>query len=73
MNRTDCTAVVDEKHRALVQLRENVTPGEHQLMVLINESPTSEVERPVEDLPTISVGAWPSWLSLRREDVYGDG
>ena len=73
MDRIECTAVVNEQHRALVQLPENVTPGEHRLVVLMNESAAGETERPAGDLPTISVGAWPSWLSLRREDMYDDG
>ncbi len=73
MDRIECVALVDESHRALVQLPDTVAPGEHRLVVLLNESPTATPAREIEDLPDVSVGVWPAGLSLRREDMYDDG
>jgi hypothetical protein len=48
-----------------------VTPGEHEVTVIIDDEPsvrrTSSLEFPVDDL-----GPWPEGLSLRREDLYDD-
>jgi hypothetical protein len=73
MDRIECTAVVDEEHQAFIQLPKNVAPGKHQIILLINESSDGEPNSSIEALPTISVGAWPNGLSLRREDMYDDG
>jgi len=73
MNTIECTALVDEKHQALVQFPEDVTPGEHQIVVLIDQHGDGQSTGPLEDLPTISVGRWPTGLSLRREDMYDNG
>jgi len=35
-------------------------------------APSHTAPRPTSDFPVISVGRWPSDLSLHREDLYGD-
>jgi len=37
MKAIECRAVIDERHRAVVQLPSDVSPGERQIIVVIDE------------------------------------
>lgn len=52
-----------------LQLPQDVPEGQHQLVIVVDtkDSPSEKSEEP---LPMIHVNAWPSSLSLRREDLY---
>jgi hypothetical protein len=67
-------AIVTDDRTVTLQLPEEITPGLHTLVVVIDE----RVARPesaltLDDFPVIDVGPWPEGLSLRRGDSYGDG
>lgn len=47
-------------------------PGEHRVVLLIEEQPQTQKERPPLNFPVDSYGSWPDDLSLRREDMYDD-
>jgi hypothetical protein len=73
MRAIQTTALVDAEHRATIQLPEDVAPGEHRVVVVIEEQAIKEfASRSLADFPVIDVGPWPEGLSLRREDMYGD-
>lgn len=69
-----------------VQLPPDISPGEHEVVVVIDEEPlTQEVheqplsnkpntkqKRPPLNFPVHDCGPWPANLSLRREDMYDD-
>ncbi len=68
------TAVIDADHRATIQMPEDLAPGEHRVVVVIEEGAIEgPVSRSLADFPVIDVGRWPEGLSLRREDMDGDG
>jgi hypothetical protein len=67
------TAVVDADHRATIQMPEDVAPGEHRVLVVIEgEASEGPASKTLVDFPVIDVGRWPEGLSLRREEMYGD-
>ncbi len=71
------TATVLPGGKVTVQLPADIPPGEHQIVLVIDEQPVSEKpvakkERPPLNFPVDSYGSWPADLSLRREDMYGD-
>ncbi|UBF29266.1 hypothetical protein K9N68_16375 [Kovacikia minuta CCNUW1] len=65
-------ATVTSDGKVTVQLPSTVPPGEHKLVLVIDEQPIIKEKSPPLDLPVISVGTWPANLSLSREDMYGD-
>ena len=42
MRTIECSAIIDSDHRALVQLPADVSPGEHRILVLVDDAPASE-------------------------------
>jgi hypothetical protein len=58
--------------RLVLQLPPDITPGEHRIVLVIEEQPVVTEKRPPLDFPVIDVGKWPEDLSLRREDLYDD-
>jgi hypothetical protein len=68
----DLTATVEENGRLIVRLPPDIPPGEHRVVLVIDEQPISQEKRPVLDFPVIHVDAWPEALSLRREDLYDE-
>lgn len=42
------------------------------MVLVIDEQPISNGKRPPLNFPVDHYGAWPSNLSLRREDMYSD-
>jgi hypothetical protein len=66
-------AMVTDDRTVTLQLPEEIAPGLHTLIVVIDErvaQPASGLS--LEDFPVIDVGPWPEGLSLRREEMYGD-
>jgi hypothetical protein len=51
----------------------DIAPGRHGVLVVIDESPMPQVSTlTLDDFPVDAVGQWPSELSLRRENLYGN-
>ena len=55
-----------------VRLPPDIRPGEHRVVLVIDEQPKAKPEPGLPDMPVLHVGTWPAQLSLRREDMYGD-
>ncbi len=73
MRTIQTTVVVDAEHRATIQLPADIAPGEHPVVVVIDEAVGSPASpRPWVGFPAHDVGPWPEGLTLRREDMYGD-
>ena len=52
-----------------------VPAGEHEARITVADRSARQLPNEpfgVNDLPTHDLGPWPSGLSLRREDLYGD-
>lgn len=70
-------ATVTADGKVTLQLPADITPGEHQVVLVIDENiktekPETKKERSPLNFPTISVGSWPDDLSLRRENMYDE-
>ena len=55
-----------------VRVPADIPPGEHQVVVVIEEQTVARGNRPLPAFPVLDLGPWPGDLSLRREDLYGD-
>lgn len=71
MRTFEATVQVDDGHRAMIQLPDDVPPGPHRLVVTID--PEMKPRFRLEDLPRHDV-PWPftAGETFRREDIYGD-
>ena len=72
MRTIETTATVAPDGTLTAQVPPDITPGMHQIVLVIDDWPREARELQLDAFPVISVGAWPSELSLRREDMYGD-
>jgi len=63
---------VESGGRLTVQLPSDISPGKHQIVLVIDERPLTPSEsRVLDDFPVDDYGPWPEGLSLWREDIYG--
>jgi len=72
MRTIEATAVVTEDRKLTITLPSDIAPGEHQVVIVIEEQVSVKGDRPPLDLPARDYGPWPESLSLRREDLYDD-
>ncbi len=68
----ECDVVVDEDRRTVLQLPAEVYPGQHRLVVTIDEEKLQPVSDPLKGLPTVRAGKWIEEIALSREDMYGE-
>jgi hypothetical protein len=72
MHRIETKATVTPDGVLTVQLPPDVPPGEHQVVITIDERPLVENNRPPLDFPVNNYGPWPEGFTVRREEIYGD-
>jgi hypothetical protein len=64
---------VDEQGMATLRLPPSVTPGEHELVVVIDESPSPLKTSIMEAFPRHDVKVnLPEGFTFRREELYDD-
>lgn len=66
------TATVAPDGTLTAQVPPDVPPGEHRIVVMVDEEAAPDTTRPPLDLTPLDFGPWPEGLSLRREDMYDD-
>jgi hypothetical protein len=77
MKTIETTVRVTADGKITLQLPPDIQPGEHQVVLIIDEKPvpeqsTTKEKRPPLNFPIHDFGPWPADLSLRREDMYGE-
>ena len=72
MRTIETTATVTEDGKLIVQAPPGVTPGEHHVVVVIDDTPSESKPLPPLELHVAKIGAWPADFTFRREDLYGD-
>lgn len=72
MRTIETTATITSDGKIIMQLPADIPPGEHRVVVVIDEYPLKKEQRPPLDLPAHDYGPWPADFSLRREDMYDD-
>ncbi len=66
MKTIDLKAMIGSDHKLVVQLPADIPPGEHQVVVVIDETTFAETKSsPMADWPVHDVGPWPENLSFR--------
>lgn len=76
MRTIETTAVVTQDGKLTITLPPDVTPGEHQVVVVIDTNRTvsspERLPKPPLKLASWKWEAWPEECTFRREDMYGD-
>ena len=72
MRTIETTATVSKDGKLIVQVPPDIPPGEHRVVVVIEEAEKAKQMRLPLNFPVDNYGAWPPDLSLRREDMYRD-
>jgi hypothetical protein len=72
MKTIETTVLVTPEGTVTLQLPEDIPPGEHRIVVVIDEQPIVRGKRPLLKFPVDRYGPWPEDLTLRREDMYGE-
>ena len=55
-----------------VQVPLDVAPGEHRVIIVLEEETVQRKRERPPKLPVYHISDWPEDLSLRCEDMYGD-
>jgi len=71
MKRVETTGMVGADGTLTARVPSDISPGEHKIVLEIQEEPVAEGERGAE-WPVIHVNRWPAGFSLRREELYDD-
>jgi len=72
VRRIETKGTVDDDGQLSVQVPEDIAPGEHKIVVLIDEQAPRQQPDDLSDQPVFHIGSWPEGLSLRREDMYDE-
>ena len=72
MRALSTTAIVQSDGTLTARLPSDVTPGEHRVVIVLNEDRVLPVGAWIDMFPVDDVGPWPEGLSLHRADLYGD-
>ena len=68
----DTTILVTPDGTVTLQLPEDISPGEHRIVVVIDEQPIMKGKRPPLKFPAYPVGLVVDDVRLRREYFYDD-
>lgn len=72
MKSIDTHGVIDADGMLSIRVPRDIAPGEHRVVVVIEERADEPAPQQHVELPALDLGPWPANLSLRREDMYGD-
>ena len=69
MRTIETIVTVDEHGMATLRMPPDVTPGDHKVVVVIDEATR---RRALPGLSSHDVGPWPEGFTASREEIYGD-
>jgi len=72
MRTIEATAIVTSDGTITIQVPSDIPPGEHRVVMVIDEQPVGKGKRLPLDFPVDNWGPWPADLSLSREDMYDE-
>ncbi len=70
MRRIETSATVMDDGTVTLQLPPDIAPGEHQIIMMIDEQPVVPGQRPPLHFSAYPVGLVSDAMTFRREDVY---
>jgi hypothetical protein len=72
MRTIEMTVTVTPDGILTMRMPSDILPGEHRVVLVIDERPVATEKRRLLDFPVDHYGPWPADLSMRREDMYDD-
>jgi hypothetical protein len=66
-------ATVTEDGKLTVQVSTDIAPGEHQIVLVIDETPAVKRQHPPLKFSDYPVGVRSADFTFRREDLYSNG
>ena len=74
MKAIETNVTVGPDGRLIVQSAapDDVAPGVHRAVLVIDEGTVRRQEKVRSPLPVLHVGSWPADIPLRREDMYDE-
>ena len=72
MRMIETTAIITDEGTLTVQVPPDITPGDHHIVVIIDDQPTVPVPRPPLEFAAYPVGLTAPERTLRREELYDD-
>lgn len=72
MRTIETKGTVSSDGRLSVAMPQDIAPGEHNLVIVIDEEPIEPLATEPPELMVFRIGSWPEDISLRREDLYDD-
>lgn len=73
MRNLNLHVTVPADRKVIVQLPDDVDPGEADITVIVRKSrPIRSEPSLLNRLPTLSVGPWPEGVTFSRQELYGD-
>ena len=72
MRMIETTAIITDEGTLTVQVPPDITPGDHHIVVIIDEQPTVPVPRPPLQFAAYPVGLTAPARTFRREELYDD-
>jgi hypothetical protein len=70
MRTIETTATIREDGTLTVAVPADIGPGDHRIVVVIDDALLAPLPAPLSPLPVREYGPWPTDLALRREDLY---
>jgi hypothetical protein len=72
MKTIETTVLVTPEGTVTLQLPADIPPGEHRIVVVIDEQPIRKKKQPPLKFSAYPVGLVAEDMTFRREDLYGD-
>ena len=72
MRMIETTAIITDEGTLTVQVPPDMTPGDHHIVVIIDEQPTVQAPRPPLEFAAYPVGLTAPERTLRREALSDD-
>jgi hypothetical protein len=73
MRNLNLHVTVPNDRRVIVQLPEDVGPGEADITIIVcRRQPVHAESSILSRLPSLSVGPWPEGVTFSRSELYGD-
>jgi hypothetical protein len=71
MTTLETKALVTFDHKLTIEVPPEVQPGEHRIVLMIDDGVTARAKEPPLDFPSYPAGPVDEGFTFRREDLYG--
>ena len=68
----ETTIRVNPDRTATLRVPEDISPGEHRAVIVVDQNGTAPVPPKPLEIPVDDVGPWPPGYVVNREELYDD-